>query len=125
MSAAKSLSACHDHELMYGWMHRASRGLGLELVRQLTASASNLVIATARNPSTAPQLRALQEEVLPRNNLHVIQLDANDEESMRASVAQVQQILGDRGLDVLYNNAGVVSTPHLPSSKQWGSHTDV
>ncbi|EPS99549.1 C-factor [Fomitopsis schrenkii] len=91
----------------------ASRGLGLEIVRQLTATESNLVIATARNPSTASQLSALQEEIRSLNNLHVIQLDANDEKSMRASVAQVQQILGERGLDVLYNNAGIVSISNV------------
>lgn len=87
-------------------------------MRQLTATESNLVIATARNPSTASQLSALQEEIRSLNNLHVIQLDANDEKSMRASVAQVQQILGERGLDVLYNNAGIVSI----SSRTAGRH---
>lgn len=87
-------------------MYRASRGLGLELVRQLTASETNIVIAAARNISTAPQLSALQAD---RSNLHIVQLDVNDEKSLRESVAQVEQILGERGLDVLYNNAGIVS----------------
>ncbi|KAI0724952.1 NAD-P-binding protein [Fomitopsis betulina] len=84
----------------------ASRGLGLELVRQLTASETNIVIAAARNISTAPQLSALQAD---RSNLHIVQLDVNDEKSLRESVAQVEQILGERGLDVLYNNAGIIS----------------
>ncbi|KZT64549.1 NAD(P)-binding protein [Daedalea quercina L-15889] len=87
----------------------ASRGLGLELVRQLSASNSNLVIATCRNPASAVQLRTLQDDAHSRSqgNLHIVQLDVIDQQSVRASVAEVDRIVGEKGLDVLYNNAGI------------------
>lgn len=44
-----------------------------------------------------------------QDNLHIIQLDVSDEASIRGSVAAVELVLGGRGLDVLYNNAGIVS----------------
>lgn len=90
---------------------RASRGLGLGLARQLSTSASNLVVATCRNPSSATELHSLQADgrAQGRDNLHVVQLDVGDEASIRASVAAVERVLGGRGLDVLYNNAGIVS----------------
>jgi len=40
-------------------------------------------------------------------SLHVVQLDVSDEHSIRTSVDRVKAILGDRGLNYLYNNAAV------------------
>ncbi|EPS99574.1 hypothetical protein FOMPIDRAFT_1124373 [Fomitopsis schrenkii] len=93
----------------------ASRGLGLGLTRSLSASPSNIVIATCRNPASASELNALQADVRGRgqDNLRIVQLDVNDEASIRASVAAVERTLEGRGLDVLYNNAGIVSTAYL------------
>ncbi|TFY58890.1 hypothetical protein EVJ58_g6131 [Rhodofomes roseus] len=83
----------------------ASRGLGFELVRQLTSMPNNLVIAACRNPSSASQLQALGHAA--GAELHTVKLDVNSEESMRASVGQVEAVLKGRGLDYLYNNAGI------------------
>ncbi|KAH9836044.1 NAD-P-binding protein [Rhodofomes roseus] len=83
----------------------ASRGLGLELVRQLIAT-SNTVIAACRNPSSASQLQALEPTGA---ELHIIQLDVSSEESIRASVGKVEAVLNGRGLDYLYNNAGILA----------------
>ena len=96
--------------MLYNFL-RASRGLGLGLARQLSASTSNLVIATCRNPSSATELLSLQADgrAQGRDSLHIVQLDVGDEASIRASVAAVERVLGGRGLDVLYNNAGIVS----------------
>jgi len=77
----------------------------LELVRQLVASPSNIVIATCRTPETATALQSLKD--IAKGALHIIALDVTDPSSVRDSVAVAQGILGDKGLDYLYNNAGI------------------
>ena len=85
----------------------ANRGLGLELTTQLlAASPTNEVIATCRNPDSASDLHKLHETA--KGRVHVVPLDVSDEQSMRDSVRHVQDILGERGLDYLYNNAAIV-----------------
>ncbi|KAI0630619.1 NAD-P-binding protein [Trametes polyzona] len=83
----------------------ASRGIGLELAKQLLASPDNLVIGTARNPEKATALNDLKASA--KGTLHVIQLDVSDFDSIRASAKDLERILGDTGLDYLINNAGV------------------
>ncbi|KAI0628066.1 C-factor [Trametes polyzona] len=82
-----------------------SRGIGLELTKQLVADSSNIVIAACRNPDKADALHALKNGA--KGALHVIRLDVADEQSIKASRAAVEQILGDKGLDYLYNNAAI------------------
>ena len=61
----------------------ASRGLGLEVVRQLLKNPSGIspsvVIATCRNPDNAPELQALAAE--EHNRLYVKKLDVTNFES--------------------------------------------
>ena len=90
-------------------VNRTSRGIGLELVRQLVSNPSNIVVATCREPSRASKLHALKDGA--KGQLHVVALDVSSESSIRGSVAEVSRILGDRGLDYLYNNAAIVSFP--------------
>ncbi|EPS96143.1 NAD-binding protein [Fomitopsis schrenkii] len=84
----------------------APRGLGLELVRQLVAALNNFAIAAVRNPDTATQLKALKPAA--GSELHLVQLDVSDEASIRASVGKAEAVLAGRGLDYLWNNAGIV-----------------
>lgn len=73
----------------------ANRGLGLELVRQLTG-AGHRVIATARNPDSASELAAL--------GVRIETLDTARADSVAAFAA----CLGDVPVDVLVNNAGIM-----------------
>jgi NAD(P)-dependent dehydrogenase (short-subunit alcohol dehydrogenase family) len=73
----------------------ANRGIGLELARQY-AAAGWQVIGTARRPDGAKELRALNAEVM--------QLDVTDPES----VARLAGDLGERPIDMLINNAGIL-----------------
>ncbi|PCH39148.1 NAD(P)-binding protein [Wolfiporia cocos MD-104 SS10] len=82
-----------------------SRGIGLELVRQLVTSPSNTVVATCRDPARAAGLQALKANA--KGALHIVALDVSDEASIHSSVAPVVEILGERGLDYLYNNAAI------------------
>ncbi len=72
----------------------ANRGLGLEFARQY-AAAGWTVIATARKPTAAADLKAL--------DLQVMQLDVADPES----VAALARDLGGQPIDLLINNAGI------------------
>ncbi len=73
----------------------ANRGIGLELARQYAAD-SWQVIGTARKPEEADALR--------ESGAKVMQLDVTDQ----ASVEQLAADLGDRPIDVLINNAGIL-----------------
>lgn len=80
----------------------ASRGLGLEFVRQLLAR-GDAVIATCRRPDAAPGLAALAASEPAR--LRVLGLDVGDAAARAALVVA----LGDGGLDLLVHNAGVLT----------------
>ncbi len=73
----------------------ANRGIGLELARQYAADGWQ-VIGTARKPEEADALR--------ESGAKVMQLDVTDQ----ASVEQLAADLGDRPIDVLINNAGIL-----------------
>jgi len=92
----------------YTWLVTGtSRGIGLEITRQLLMDADNVVIATCRDPANATQLKALALKDSAEGELHIVKLDIASEESIRASVPIVAKILGHRGLDYLYNNAAI------------------
>lgn len=76
----------------------ASRGIGLELARQLVARGDR-VLATARAPGKATALAALGKGV------RILPLDVTDPASIEALGAS----LADEKIDVLVNNAGVKS----------------
>jgi NAD(P)-dependent dehydrogenase (short-subunit alcohol dehydrogenase family) len=72
----------------------ANRGLGLEFCRQLRELGAN-VIATARQPQSAIDLRALE--------VRIETLDVSSAES----VAALAESLADVAVDLLINNAGM------------------
>lgn len=81
----------------------ANRGIGLELARQY-AAAGWQVIGTARRPDSATELASFE-------NTRVLQLDVTDAES----VSRLADDLGDQAIDVLINNAGIITqTRTLP-----------
>ena len=80
----------------------ASRGIGLELTRQLLAN-GNRVIASCRNPEQADNLRALQNEF---NELEIVGLVVDDEDSVRSCFTSLEQ--AGQNIDLLFNNAGII-----------------
>lgn len=81
----------------------ASRGLGLEFVRQLL-SRGDRVVAACRRPATAESLAALARDY--PDHLRVLALSVDEEDSRRAFV---QALAGmHEGIDLLVNNAGVL-----------------
>ncbi|KAL9622650.1 MAG: hypothetical protein Q9160_002960 [Pyrenula sp. 1 TL-2023] len=97
----------------------AGRGLGLELVAQLSRKASaevSTVFATTRSAQPPAALETLIEASEGRV-VHV-PITLTEKSSIATGASQVEQKLGaDRGLDVLINNAGVM--PAAPG----GIHT--
>jgi NAD(P)-dependent dehydrogenase (short-subunit alcohol dehydrogenase family) len=79
----------------------ASRGLGLEFVRQYDAAAWQ-VIATCRTPDKAPALRKLADAAGGR--IEIEALDVVDADATQRLAAK----LGRRPIDLLIANAGVM-----------------
>lgn len=82
----------------------ASRGLGLAFVRELTVLPQvSLIFASAREESAA------LDEVAKKSlgKVVVVKLDVTDQASIKMAAAETKAKLGDKGLDVLINNAGV------------------
>jgi len=90
-----------------------NRGIGLELVRQFLGHPTppEVLIATCRNPDSAPELKQLQTTNPDR--LKILKLEVTDFDSFDGFAKQVGELVGsDSGLNLLINNAGV-----LPNNK--------
>jgi NAD(P)-dependent dehydrogenase (short-subunit alcohol dehydrogenase family) len=85
----------------------ASRGIGLELVRQLL-EAGDRVIAACRQPAATVAFDPLQKKHAAR--LTVAALDVADPRSIEALARQ----LHGTAIDVLVNNAGIFGRPDTP-----------
>ena len=79
----------------------ANRGIGLELCRQLAARGDHVIAACRR---TSPELDGLGVEV-------VTGVDVGNSESLQLLTAAV----GDRNIDLLVNNAGILRRDELES----------
>ncbi|KAB5585587.1 hypothetical protein GE09DRAFT_30517 [Coniochaeta sp. 2T2.1] len=82
----------------------ANRGIGLALLRRLSEDKTNVVIGLVR---TLPAEDAVAD-LASRDNVHWIQAEIENRESLNAAVPKVSAIT-DGKLDVLIANAGVAS----------------
>ncbi|KAI0501387.1 hypothetical protein KFK09_016332 [Dendrobium nobile] len=88
----------------------ASRGIGLEFVRQLLEKSNKgHVIATCRNPGGATNLLELKEKFGDR--LKVLPLDVTDESTIEAAATSVKENYGS--INLLINTSGVLSIPKV------------
>ena len=89
----------------------ANRGIGLELVRQLSRNGRyTTIIAGAR--SMSPELDNLLRE--NTSKIHFVHLDISNDDSVNNAYEMAREVLCGRGLNVLVNNAGIkVDTPSL------------
>ncbi|KAF7724903.1 hypothetical protein EC973_000562 [Apophysomyces ossiformis] len=85
----------------------ASRGLGLEFVRQLSEQ-GHKVIAAARSPEKSSELQAFAT----KKNIHTLSLDIVDEASVNSAADKVSKIAPE-GIDILINNSGVLCSYSL------------
>ncbi|XP_072989011.1 uncharacterized protein [Typha latifolia] len=88
----------------------ASRGIGLEFVRQLLKrSEEGHVIATCRNPDKAKDLLELKNNYVER--LNILPLDVTEEGTIEAAATSIREIYGS--LNLLINTSGILSIPDL------------
>ena len=85
----------------------ASRGIGHELCKQLL-NRDERVIAGCRDPVNAQNLITLSSQY---SNLEIVELDVNDENSVKNCFEQLNQ--NEQGIDKLYNNAGIIDWSNL------------
>ncbi|KAI0747067.1 NAD-P-binding protein [Daedaleopsis nitida] len=79
----------------------ASRGIGLEYVRQLAARPDAIVFAVVRNARKSNHLNAA---ISGMENVHVVEADVADHTTLERAAKQVSEISGGK-LDCLIHNA--------------------
>ncbi|XP_014246377.1 uncharacterized protein LOC106664859 [Cimex lectularius] len=83
----------------------SNRGIGLGLVKAiLEKKAFKTVIATCRRPEEATELKEIEKA---HSNVHVLKLDVTDYSAFPNFANEVGEIVGNEGLNVLINNAGI------------------
>ncbi|XP_020668317.2 C-signal isoform X3 [Pogona vitticeps] len=97
----------------------SNRGIGLELVKQLVEMSDppEHIFATCRDPD-GPRGRALHDLADKHPSIHVVQLEVENQSSVKAAVAIVQSYLEGKGLNLLINNAGVDTYDTLQTVEQ-------
>ncbi|KAF4525931.1 hypothetical protein B566_EDAN013167 [Ephemera danica] len=83
-----------------------NRGIGLELVKQLISHKTppSHLIATCRSIEKAKELHEISQK---NKNVHILEFDVTNFKALDHMTKTVGSILGDEGLNVLVNNAGV------------------
>ncbi|KAI0200563.1 NAD(P)-binding protein [Astrocystis sublimbata] len=82
-----------------------SRGIGFELVRQLSEDTNNVVIGLVRDKAATD--KKVAAEIGRRPNLHIVQADLTDYDSLKASMDIVAPIVNG-ALDHIIANAGYI-----------------
>ncbi|KAJ7311934.1 hypothetical protein JRQ81_006255 [Phrynocephalus forsythii] len=97
----------------------SNRGIGLEFVRQLTETPDcpEHLFATCRNPD-GPRGKALRDLADKHPNIHVVQLEVENQASVKAALGTVESYLEGKGLNLLINNAGVDTFDTLQTVEQ-------
>ncbi|XP_067284881.1 C-signal [Pseudorasbora parva] len=96
----------------------ANRGLGLEMVKQLSEDScqNRHIFATCRDPD-GPKSEALRELAKKHPSvITIIRLDADDPCSIKESAKKVGSLVGKIGLNLLVNNAAIVAKGTVQTS---------
>ncbi|XP_073515435.1 C-signal-like isoform X2 [Phyllobates terribilis] len=94
----------------------SNRGIGLEFVQQFLKCQNppEKIFATCRDPES-PGSQELKNLSSKNPSVKVIQLDTINPASVNAAVKEVEKHLPGERLDLLINNAGVLTNNHLES----------
>ncbi|KAI0753731.1 NAD-P-binding protein [Fomes fomentarius] len=84
----------------------ASRGLGLEFIRQLANRPNATVFAVVRNARTSTHLTSVAEG---SKNVHIVEADVVDYKSLERAAKQISEITGGT-LDCLIHNAALIDS---------------
>ncbi|KAG8197490.1 hypothetical protein JTE90_007229 [Oedothorax gibbosus] len=93
----------------------ANRGIGLEMIRQFIKldDAPKFIFATYRNPDTLQDLKDVKNSTT-KSKVILIKLDITSAEDIAVTKKIVEDTVGDRGLNLLINNAGVMKAEPFP-----------
>ncbi|GIY04572.1 uncharacterized protein CEXT_76251 [Caerostris extrusa] len=93
----------------------ANRGIGLEFVRQLVnlPKPPRFVFATYRDRNTVEALKDIRESTKETQVL-LIKMDVRKPEMIESARKIVEDMVGDRGLNLLINNSGVLIWQGFP-----------
>lgn len=98
----------------------ANRGIGFALAKKLSEDKNNFVFVTARDAVKADALKELGD------NVKVMQLDVL---ASLETIKNVLQAIGDRSIDVVIHNAGILipggESAALTDIANWTGHLDV
>ena len=91
----------------------ANRGIGLQFVVELVDKTKHL-IATARDVEKATELKKLAAK---HPNLHILQLEMTDYKRHDSLVSEIANIVGEKGLTLSIQNAGLMIEEKFEESK--------
>ncbi|XP_053555468.1 C-factor [Bombina bombina] len=88
----------------------SNRGIGLELIKKFInrSQPPEYIFATCRDPK-GPRGEELNNLASKHSNVVLLQLDATDADSIKKAVSTVETQLKGEGLNLLINNAGVMT----------------
>lgn len=83
----------------------ANRGIGLEFVKQYSRSeATKILFASCRSITKSTELKQLAQA---NDKIKILELDVKDYGKYEKVVEEVTKAVGDKGLNLLINNAGI------------------
>ncbi|EAT82256.1 hypothetical protein SNOG_09921 [Parastagonospora nodorum SN15] len=86
-----------------------SRGIGFEFVKQFSEDSNNLIVGLVRDKATTE--KKVAAELGDRSNVHILHADLTNYASLKQAAADTAEIVGERGIDYLVANGGIV--PYL------------
>ncbi|XP_055952229.1 C-factor-like [Argiope bruennichi] len=94
----------------------ANRGIGLEFVRQLSqlSDPPQYIFATYRNADSLKDLKEI-EESSKKAKIILIKMDVTRSEEIASAKQTVEATVGEKGLNLLINNAGVAQPELFPN----------
>jgi NAD(P)-dependent dehydrogenase (short-subunit alcohol dehydrogenase family) len=100
-------------------------GMGFETARALAKMGCTIFLC-CRNPKKADfAIRCIRIELKRMRlepNLHFVQLDLADLDSVEAAVADLKEKLAGRSIDFFINNAGIMGHPYAKSAQGYELH---
>uniref|UniRef100_A0A8C8RG82 C-factor-like n=1 Tax=Pelusios castaneus TaxID=367368 RepID=A0A8C8RG82_9SAUR len=108
------MAGFHVHSVL---VTGSNRGIGLELIKHFIGKPNppEVIFATCRDPE-GTRAQELKNLAAQHPNVVILQLDTTDPGSIKAAAKKAEAHLGGSGLNLLINNAGIVSPSTLESA---------
>lgn len=87
-----------------------NREIGFNLVKNLSSSPSNIVIASYRGALSLAKNRELVLLTKERTNVHIVELDVTQESSIEKLSSEIEKITAFNGIDIVIANSGIADS---------------